>query len=805
MSSLVFGIGVGLFMAQCVFQVGFAQEPSQWKLIPGQGNRDDAALRLAIADVVSAAAQAGITVTESDGARPASVNRILVGDAARNALVAAMVRDGIVELKSAAHPQGFEMRTVRDSAGNTTIVVAGGAVVGDVYGVYWLWDRIRVFKAMPELNLVRTPALGIRAGGGLRESSLKQALRYTVNWAVGVDGNALVSWDSDPLRSANEKNREETQPLIALAHALHMKYLAYVDEFSCHPDDLRRFGASQTPSDPKLWDMLQDKYRRLFTAMPELDGICIRTGELTRVAEPLIPYNVMHEPADVAGWPLERRYRQFLRKMHDVVVGEFDKIYFHRTWVTNTTEQHSDPDVYRAIFTDEAPTDNLYLSPYLTLGDRWFYQPINPTFNLTPHKMLVLLAPMNYHEQAGVNIFPTFPGLYFREGFDRLWRDRESNIAGSHFWSEGSDGWGSNELTAYTAFRMSWDPLEDPRRIAEDFAAIHFGRDAAKTMGEVIMLSGEAYKHGLYVKPVAESIRGNTLPQLRLTTFPVQGFPALDHGKAHLKWLHQHIHLPSKPAMADAIQHIDLGLSLVERMLAMGKEATPAFDDQQVAARVLESLELARLLILTNNAYIKTCYAYFDYRDTPTDTHKNKLELETARLKDAVEQFQAAPGFAYKLYGVAQLIESASAMLADRSAAERMLENAPDESEIADLIRERQDRDRDLLAQLGLKAVKILHWKGMVDGKDILHIRGDTVRIEHIAADPIQHAEATFSNPLPERPVTVFLNNIRSPEIHPFVLEQPTEDNGFTAKVYLFDQPPGYGLWEFEAYYIEKY
>lgn len=293
MSSLLFGVSMGLFMVQSVYPVGFTQEAPQWQLIPGESNRDDIALKLAIADVPAAAAQAGITVTESDGARPAAVNRILVGDAARNALVAAMVRDGIVELKGAVHPQGFEMRTVRDSAGNTTIVVAGDAVVGDVYGMYWLWDRIRVFKAIPELNLVRAPALGIRAGGGLRESSLKQALRYTVNWVIGVDGNALVPWDAEPLRSANEKNREETQRLTALAHALHMKYLADVDAFSCHPDDLRRFGASLTPSDP-----IQHAQTTVFNSLPERPA----TVFLNNIQSPAIHPCVLERPTEENGF-----------------------------------------------------------------------------------------------------------------------------------------------------------------------------------------------------------------------------------------------------------------------------------------------------------------------------------------------------------------------------------------------------------------------------------------------------------------------------------------------------------------------
>jgi hypothetical protein len=563
------------------------------------------------------------------------------------------------------------------------------------------------------------------------------------------------------------------------------------------------FGATTDPSNDALWTMLQDKYRRLLTAMPDIDGIRIRTGEHTRVVEPWKPYNVMHEP-EVPDWPLERRYQTFVQKLHEVVVDEFDKIYYHRTWVTGATEQHSNADVYRAIFTDAIPTENLYLSPYLTRGDRWFYQPINPTFNLTPHKMLVLLASMNYHEDGAVNNFPTYPGLYFEEGFDKLWRDQASNIVGSQFGSAAGDGWDSNDLTVYAAYRVSWDPLEDPQTIAEDFASIHFGRDTAKTMGDAIMLSGEAYKHGLYIKPVAESADWNTLPHLRLTTFVVRGFPDIDRGKEHMQWLHDTMYVPCKPRMDETTEYLDKGLALVERMKELGEQARDDFDDPETAQQVMESLELARLLIMTNNAYVKTCLAYFDYREARTKAAHERLASSVATLESVVETFRDAPGFGYKLYGIDQLLMNAREALQDLEAAEQRLASAPDEAELMAAIGEQQATNRRLVESHADKAVKVLYWNGRVDGKDILNIRGDTVSIDHIAADPIHVIESRVESPLPSKPGTVFIRDIRSGEIHPFVLEHPTAENSYTAKIYFFDPGPGYAPWEIEVYFVDE-
>jgi len=49
-------------------------------------------------------------------------------------------------------------------------------------------------------------------------------------------------------------------------------------------------------------------------------------------------------------------------------------------------------------------------------------------------------------------------------------------------------------------------PKDLPEALEVDLSALE--------VGEAIMLSGEAYKHGLYVKPAAEAIEWNTLPHL---------------------------------------------------------------------------------------------------------------------------------------------------------------------------------------------------------------------------------------------------------------------------------------------------
>ena len=77
--------------------------------------------------------------------------------------------------------------------------------------------------------------------------------------------------------------------------------------------------------------------------------------------------------------------------------------------------------------------------------------------------------------------------------------------------------------------------------------------------------------------------------------------------------------------------------------------------------------------------------------------------------------------------------------------------------------------------------------------------------IEHLRYDPIQEITENISNPLPSMRYTVVPVEIKSRSFGPFVLEQPSVSNDFTATIYLSDFPEhGYSWWEFELYYIPR-
>ncbi len=679
---------ITLFLNFClwfvlVFNSLHAQDNKSWQIILTKEVANDEAIKVAVNDIKVTGESYGINVKVINSVADLKGNSIIVGSPDKNALTKKIVQNNSLKLKVLDDPQGYEIRTVKSKNYNT-IIVSGGSVVGNVNGLFWILDRLKVFKKIPEINDLRIPAMKIRfTGRGGDEEGLRNALRGGSTWVSGnFSVNNLVPWNSEPERSNNAKNREKVRKLIAYAHSLHLKYIIYEDEFSYHPTLLKEFGATLNPEDPAFWDAVQAKYRRLLKALPEIDGVRIRTGELTRVGGTYKPFDVMHD-GEGCDWSLAKRYRTYVKKMYNVVVGEFDKIYFHRTWVTSAHEQHSMAKVYKDIFTDDIPVRNLYMSPYLSTTDRYFHQPYNPTFNQTPHNMILLLATLDYHSHSGVKTFPTFPGQYYQGGIETILSADPSNMKGFDFGDYGipsSENWNTGGVTTYTITRLAWNPYEDMTQIVKDFASICFGPKAAEAMAEIYLLSPNAYKYGIYIEPVSHG-DFRSLPHLRLTTFPAKGLPRLDGGRKHVDFLRT-IYLRCRPWKEETLLYLDHGLDIAQTMVDKYKVAKKLIEDPKLAQEVENAVNLTYWLIKTNNLYVRTIFDYFGYREKPTDQNKQKLTGRVKDLSSAMETFSQKPGCIYRLDGMEQLVVNVNQVLSNLEKAEQALATAPDDAGI---------------------------------------------------------------------------------------------------------------------------
>ena len=789
--------------------ISSAQNPAEWQLVIPHDLQQEEAVQVALDDLRSYGEEIGFRFTLVDDTAPVHFPALLIGDIHSNRIIRDLQAGGVVQLRGVADEQGYEIITGKTEGGRF-LIISGGGIIGNVYGLYWLWDRMRVTRTIPDINVIRVPALktrmslawGRRPFGGGSEETMQQALRLSINWVSGLPILDLVPWHSEPEDSVNADNREKTRTLIAYAHSLHMKYFCFANEFTYHPNLLKEFDAALSPCDPNFWKAVQEKYRRLFTVLPELDGIEVCNDDISGFWDAYRGFDLMHR-GEGCEWPLAKRYRTFVQKLWEVVVGEFDKTYFHFTWGLVAHEQHYSAEVFREIFTDEVPLKNLYLIPKITAADRWWHQPYNFTFNQSKHHTLIAFETMNYYEGGSSNIFPTFAGAYYQAGIQTFLQPENTNVRGAGYLvATPRRGWDTYGAYAYALYRLSWNPNEDIRQIAEDFSAIQFGPQAAKTMADIYMMTAVAYKYGLHIEPVSYG-RFNSFIHMRVNVFPAMGYPQIDDGREHMEFLNT-IYLRCKPWLTETLDDLDHGLETAKQMLEKYHTVKSRINNVALAQELENRLTMTRWLIETNNAYVRTMFDYFTYRENPNLSTKQKLVTSYNYLLSAKQNFISTPGFGYKLFGVDQLIKNAGQALENLDGAEQKLHSAPSREQIEATISAQQMLYSQLLGKYKDETVKLLYTEIKVDGRDLLIVNGDSYNIKNLRWDGAHIQKIKFFTELPKEEVTVIPRDIQSRPMHPFILEQPNAENNYNVTVYLYDKPGADGIMEFELYYIPK-
>ena len=91
-------------------------------------------------------------------------------------------------------------------------------------------------------------------------------------------------------------------------------------------------------------------------------------------------------------------------------------------------------------------------------------------------------------------------------------------------------------------------------------------------------------------------------------------------------------------------------------------------------------------------------------------------------------------------------------------------------------------------------------WKAMVDAKIRLSIKGDKIETKTLAGKEYPEGIYSFTTPLPDSPVTVGLNKTEG-RGKAAVVQQPTQDNNFTAIVEVTDEKGGAREYQLEIYW----
>jgi len=597
--------------------------------------------------------------------------------------------------------------------------------------------------------------------------------------------------DDEPARAERARRfRPYLEAAIGAAHAQGLKLVLYGDEAIYRPEWLERTGAKASVKDAGFWQILADKYRRLLTAFPDLDGVAVRVGEV-------IPYHgfesldLLHSPESEPNPRVEERFRRFVLTAHRVVAGEFGKLLVCRTWTTSDWEQHSVPEIFRAVFSSDVPTRNLLVSIKLTKQDAWYYgSAFNPTFGQTPHATIAEAE--LYSQYHGLGTMLDFPAPWFAAALRYACsRGLQGVMAG-----EARSGLlGSGMLAVFS--RLAQDPEANEQELTRAWVAAEFGRAAAGAITEILLASGAAIRETFYL-PAFPALGWNPLPHVRVNRIVARGDPFWDEGRGHDEFLRD-IYLISKPYLEQTRESVTRGhqrfAELAAKFAGVREQVENAERREELQQMLAHSLAASALL----RDYVHTILSYFEYREQASASLRNRLAADYESLRTSAENYRRHHRF-YDLAGVEVTLKLVSRMLEDRERAEQILRQAPTRQQLAArFAAARQEHLRLLAADPG--AEKFLSWRGTVDARAMLRIRGSEVRVEPLAGDGLPDQSARFYQPVVVRTGGRWLiKPIRARGvIHLF--EEPSPANGGVASVYVDDPAPGNAVYEFELYW----
>ncbi len=614
--------------------------------------------------------------------------------------------------------------------------------LGLAYGLFQLAEEVATTGVMPAGDRALSPSLAYRVlqvgrlvprtlqgpstdSASLRSfrrrwrSTLVKALQHGYNILRVHATEDFVPWKDPRYGPRSAAYRVYLKEAVEMAHAFHLKVLVAGDEFIYLPELVGGRTKALSVKESAVWEALAEKYRRLLGSAPYLDGVSTRIGEVIPFYD-FRHFDLIHAPADSPDPRIEERYRRFLWTMYRVVVGEFGKLYLHRTWVTNNWEQHSVAEIYRRTL-EGLPTDNFLVAIKITKTDQWYYWvPFNPTFGVTPH---TTLAQAEFRGSVhGSGLLLDFPGFWYGAGLCyALERGARGILAPLE-----TNGPGQ-KAASYVFARLAWEPDRSVSDLLLRWLRQTYGDSAAPALLDVFRKSAEAIRDGLYVRPWALQ-EWNPMPHLWVRTFTFRGRPLFDHGKGHEKFL-RNLYLQAKPWGDETLKDLDRGLETADSMLVAFQRVEAAIPDSSRRARLDRDLHHELVLLRLNRAYVADILRYFRYKETGSSADREALARANARLSRELRFYKRYFG-AYDVRALEILLSLSKAAVRDLPALKDSLRSWPDEAEIEAWFAQQRQRYKALLARTKHPRV-VYHWKGTIDGSDLLTFVGDSVYVEH--------------------------------------------------------------------------
>lgn len=96
------------------------------------------------------------------------------------------------------------------------------------------------------------------------------------------------------------------------------------------------------------------------------------------------------------------------------------------------------------------------------------------------------------------------------------------------------------------------------------------------------------------------------------------------------------------------------------------------------------------------------------------------------------------------------------------------------------------ERGSDMFPTMDRRLYDFCHWRGEVDGTDMIRIQGGTITVTHVRAMPIVNARYDFSAPLPSAKQEVYIQ-VEQGRGAVEIIQQPAVGNDYTAVIRLDD------------------
>jgi hypothetical protein len=474
----------------------------------------------------------------------------------------------------AALPGAGSDEAYRLTAGPTGMRLTGATAAGVTDGLYRLADRIRSGEdALADHGAVVSPRLGLRLADvgavGLDDDPATFATGTDYSLNTDIVGSALLPqapW-VDPVKTAEIAAQFHAYVDHALAEGYNgivlpgfLEYVTFAgvgDGHAVYPAGdphtararamvaafgpiwkyaadmgmsvylqtdmlavspplkayLTRTYGGLTVEQPGLWSVYQSGLSELFTSMPYLSGLMIRTGEGGSDYK-LAGWDYTSEIDVTTSGAVQAMLRALL-----ATADKADKNLIFRTWsvgVGPVGDLHTNPDSYAKVL-DPIQDPHLIVSTKYSAGDFYSHLPLNPTLAVGGQKRIVEFQ--SRREFEGQGALPDDQADLEQQAL-RTFLARNPNIIGVWDWTQDGgplyagprtlylrDGfWQMWDLNVYLTARLADDPDTDTAAATRDWIRQTFSTDPATVaaIGQVMALSRQAVTEGLYIGPYAQ-------------------------------------------------------------------------------------------------------------------------------------------------------------------------------------------------------------------------------------------------------------------------------------------------------------